>query len=120
MATIMQPKPEKIQLLDLLLDDIVGEEAGVNERADGIQAADGRAASAGWTKAGTTSSRRTPAKVRLVDQLTFGVTGPLDEAALPSEAACEEASEYGQPVGIRGGVSRVYRGFDFNFYNLAL
>lgn len=120
MATIMKPTPEKIQLLDLLLDDIVGEEAGFNERADVIQAADGTDLNAFWNEVQATIRMRNAAKERLIDQLTFRVTGPLEEVALPSEVDFEEASEYGQPVGIRGGVSRLYRGFDFKFYDLAI
>ena len=110
-------------LADWLLDDsipILGGEAGFNERADVIIAADGTDLNEFWNEVQATIRLRNADRTRLIDQLTFNVTGPIEQVGVPSEVDFEEASEYGQPVGIRGSAQRLFRGFDFRFYDLAI
>lgn len=108
--------------LDWLLDDlpVIGEERGFNERADVVVAADGTDLNDFWAEIQETIRIRNADRTRLIDALTFRVTGPIEQVTVPSEADFEEASEYGQPVGIRAGATRLFRGFDFKFYDLAV
>jgi hypothetical protein len=110
----------KIDLPNWLIGDYLGAEAGFNERADVIQALDGTDLNAFWNEIQETVRLRNQDRSRLIDQLTVRVTGPVDSVTVPSEAEFEEASEYGQPVGIRAQATRLYRGYDFKFYDLAI
>lgn len=122
----MATKTKSPAWLDWLLEDgnadlpIVGQEQGFNERADVVQAADGTDLNEFWNEVQATVRVRNQDRSRLIDALTFRVTGPIEQVTVPSEVDFEEASEYGQPVGIRGGATRLFRGFDFKFYDLAV
>lgn len=97
-----------------------GREAGFNERADvAVVAADGTDLNAMWREIAATLALRNSQRNRLVDMLTFKVTNEVETVSVPSNVSFEEASEYGQPVGIRGG-ARFHRGYDFKFYDLAV
>jgi hypothetical protein len=104
------------------LDDLIfsGAEDGFNERADVVQAADGTSLSEFWNEVQQTIRLRNQDRNRIIDSLTFRVTGPTEQVTVPSEVDFEEASEYGQPVGIRAGATRLFRGYDFKFYDLAI
>ena len=103
------------------LDDLIfGREEGFNERADVVVAADGTDLNEFWREVQDTIRIRNADRSRLIDALTFRVTGPTEEVQVPSEVEFEEASEFGQPVGIRGGATRLFRGFDFKFFDLAV
>lgn len=104
------------------LDDLIfsGAEDGFNERADVVQAADGTSLSDFWNEVQQTIRLRNADRNRIIDSLTFRVTGPTEQVTVPSEVDFEEASEYGQPVGIRAGATRLFRGYDFKFYDLAI
>lgn len=112
--------------LDWLLEDhasdlpIIGQEQGFNERADVIIAADGTDLNEFWNEVQETIRLRNADRSRIIDALTFRVTGVIEQVTVPSEVDFEEASEYGQPVGIRAGATRLFRGFDFKFYDLAV
>lgn len=111
--------------LEWLLNDqgdlpIIGAEAGFNERADVIVAADGTDLNEFWAEIQATVRLRNADRTRLIDQLTYRVTGPIEQVGVPAEVDFEEASEFGQPVGIRTGATRLFRGFDFKFYDLAI
>jgi len=114
------------QLMAWLLDDsptdlhIFGQEQGFNERADVVQAADGTDLNDFWNEVQETIRLRNVDRSSLIDQLIFRVTGLSEEVQPPSEVEFEEASEYGQPVGIRGTATRLFRGYDFKFYDLAV
>lgn len=95
-------------------------EAGFNERADVIKAADGTDLNDFWGEIQKTIAMRNAQKNSIINFLTFRATGPVSQVAVPDEAAFEEASEYGQPVGIRTSGTRLWRGFDFKFYDLAI
>lgn len=100
---------------------ILGEERGFNERADAlIVAGDGTDINEFWNEIQQTIRIRNNDRTRLIDALTYRVTGPIDQVMVPSEVDFEEASEYGQPKGIRAGVTRLWRGYDFKFHDLAV
>jgi hypothetical protein len=105
-----------------LVGDITGAEelGGFNERADAVAALDGTDLNAFWQEIQDTIRLRNAQKNRLIDLLTVRVTDPISLVQVPSEASFEKASEYGQPVGIRGKATRLWRGYDFDFYDLAI
>jgi hypothetical protein len=113
-------------LIHWLLDEspqsltIFGQEKGFNERADLVRAADGTDLNEFWNEVQRTIQIRNQARNTILDQLTYRVTGVSSEVTLPSEVDFEEASEYGQPVGIKGTANRFFRGYDFKFYDLAI
>lgn len=112
------------QLIDWLLKEdaqpLHGAELGFNERADVVQAADGTDLNEFWAEVNETIQLRNAARNTIIDALSTRVTGVVEEVTVPSEVDFEEASEYGQPVGIRGGAIRLFRGFDFKFYDLGV
>lgn len=94
---------------------------GFNERADVVYAAaDGTDLNDFWAEVQQTVAMRNAQRNRLIDLLTFRVDGILEEVTLPGTADFEKASEYGLPKGIRTTVNRFWRGFDFDFYDLAI
>lgn len=93
---------------------------GFNERADVILAADGTDLNEFYQEVQATIALRNSWRDELINSLTFRTTGYTEQVTLPSEVDFEEASEYGQPVGIRGGATRFFRGYDFKFYDLAI
>lgn len=111
--------PDEALFADLMAG-IKGLEGGFNERADvAVQAADGTDLNEMWKDIqrtlGMWNSQRDP----LISRLTFRVSDPIDEVGIPSEVDFEEASEYGQPKGIKG-FSYFTRGYTFKFYDLAV
>jgi hypothetical protein len=97
-----------------------GAEQGFNERADLlVAAADGTDLNEMWAEIQQTLAIRNSQRNRLIDYLTYNVTEIVDTVSVPSTADFEQASEYGQPVGIFGGKS-YNRGYDFQFYDLAV
>jgi hypothetical protein len=93
---------------------------GFNERADAVAAADGTDLNEFWQEIQAAIRLRNVAKDRLIDMLSVRVTDRTSEVSMPSEATFEKASEFGQPVGIRAGGVRLWRGYDFDFYDLAI
>lgn len=113
-----------INYIDWLLSDddrmLLGAEDGFNERADVVVAADGTNLNTFWEEVQSTIAIRNRDRNRIIDALTFRVTGPLEVITAPTEMDFEEASEYGQPVGARASAGKFTRGFDFKFYDLAI
>jgi hypothetical protein len=105
-----------------LLEDynISGAEEGFNERADVIIAADGTDLNSFWNEVQETIRLRNLDRNRLIDALSFRVQGVTEEVQPPQEVDFEPASEFGQPQGIRTGATRLWRGYDFKFYDLAI
>jgi hypothetical protein len=95
-------------------------EQGFNERADAVMAADGSDLNEFWAEIQSTIALRNRDRNRLISAFTTSVSDPVVQFSVPSEVDFEEASEYGQPVSIRGGATRFWRGFDFKFYDLAI
>jgi hypothetical protein len=104
------------------LSDMVvrGYDEGTLERADVlVQAADGSDINVIWNEIQDLLEVWNTQRNRLIDYLTFKVTDVIDYVGVPVEVDFETASEYGKPVGIRGG-SFYTRGYDFRFYDLAI
>lgn len=99
---------------------LIGAETGFNERADVIVAADGTDLNEFWNEVQDTIRIRNQRRNGLIDRLATRVTNAITAVNVPSEVEFEEASEYGQPVGIRGTFQRMWRGYDFKFYDLAI
>lgn len=100
---------------------IRGAEQGFNERADAvIAAADGTDLNDFWDEVQKTVRMRNEQRGRIVDLLTYKVTDLAEQVTLPGAADFEKSSEYGLPKGIRTGINRFWRGYDFDFYDLAV
>jgi hypothetical protein len=97
-----------------------GNELGFNERSDvPVQAGDGTDLNQMWTEIQATLALRNSQRNRMIDYLTFRTSDVIDQVSVPSEVDFEEASEYGQPKGITGGVM-FNRGYTFKFYDIAV
>lgn len=108
------------RLSALLAGGLRGFEGGTNERADIlVQSADGTNLNDIWSEIQQTLSLWNRQRDALISRLTFPVSQVMDTVAVPSEVDFEEASEYGQPRGIRGFAS-FGRGYDFKFHDLAV
>jgi hypothetical protein len=113
-------------LIHWLLDEspdsltVFGQEQGFNERADVVRAADGTDLNDFWNEVQNTIAIRNRDRTSLIDSLSVRVNTITSEVQVPSEVDFEEASEYGQPVGISGTATRFFRGYDFKFYDLAI
>lgn len=114
------------QLAAWLMDDsnlglnAFGQEAGFNERADVVVAADGTDLNDFWQEVQDTIRLRNADREDMISQLTYRTNAVTEEVQVPSEVDFERATEFGQPVGIRGTATRFFRGFDFGFYDLAV
>jgi hypothetical protein len=97
-----------------------GAEQGFNERSDVVYAADGTDLNDFWNEVQETIRIRNEAKFDLADRLVSRVSDITTEVQVPSEVEFEEASEYGQPVGISGTATRFFRGYDFKFHDLGV
>src|SRR5262245_515725 len=102
------------------LGEILGYDKGFNEEADAItQSADGADLNRMWREfraaVGLLNKHRTP----LVGLLTYPVSDPTERVLLPVADDFEEASEYGEPKGIRLGPPFI-AGYDFKWYDIAI
>lgn len=99
---------------------IRGFDEGTLERADVlVQAADGSDINVIWDEIQQMLATWNTQRDRLIDYLTFTVDDVIDYVAVPTEVDFEVASEYGKPVGIKGG-GLYTRGYSFKFYDLAI
>jgi hypothetical protein len=97
-----------------------GFDEGTLERSDVlVQAADGSDINEIWNDIQQALSMWNTQRNRLVDYLTFPVDEVISYVGVPVEVDFEKASEYGKPQGIRGS-GYYYRGYDFEFYDLAI
>lgn len=106
--------------LDLPLDAFRGFEEGYNERGDVItQTSDGFPLNRMWDEFQRTIRMWNSQRDALTNLLTFNVTQLVEGVRYPVEQDFEEASEFGEPKGIRLGGS--YRmGYDFKWWDLAI
>ncbi len=122
----MKTATSALQVMEWLLDDSAisldafGRENGFNERADVVRAADGTDLNDFWNEVQDTIRLRNADRNTIIDALTYRTNEITEEVTVPSEVDFEEASEYGQPVGIRGTAQRFFRGYDFKFYDLGI
>ena len=113
-------------IMDWLLDDSLmsltafGREQGFNERADVVVAADGTNLNDFWNEIQKTIQIRNQDRSDIISRLTYRTNKITEEVTVPSEVDFERATEYGQPVGIKGTAQRLFRGYDFDFYDLAI
>lgn len=109
-----------------LMDDSIqslttfGREQGFNERADVVQAKDGADLNAFWDEILATVALRNADRNDIISRLTYRTNELTEQIDVPSEANFEVASEYGQPQGVKGTATRFSRGYDFQFYDLAI
>jgi hypothetical protein len=119
------PTPKKgMELVDLkalgILPGVFGGAQGYNAAADLVtQTIDGFDLNTLWAEYQTTLQIQNEARQRMVDLLTFSVTNPQERVPALSTGDFEEASEYGEPVGIRPTVSYFVMGYDLKWYDLA-
>lgn len=97
-----------------------GRENGFNERADVVVAADGTDLNVFWGEILKTVSMRNADRNDIISRLTYRTNEITEEVQVPSEANFERASEYGQPKGLKGTATRFFRGYDFDFFDLAI
>lgn len=91
---------------------------GYNTEGDVLtQTIDGRDLNEMWRELQQALDAWNVGRSRLVSALTFPVTNPIEEVPQLAMDDFEEASEYGEPVGIRGG-DYFSLGFDFRWYDI--
>lgn len=107
-------------LEDLKALKFAGFDQGYNEASDVItQTLDGADLNAMWTEFQQTINIHNTDRQNLIDMLTYPVANPVERVRYPAGDDFEEASEFGEPKGIRLGPS-FNLGFDFKWYDLAL
>jgi hypothetical protein len=82
-------------------------------------AADGTDLNSFWDEYNTTLQMWNAARSRLVSFLSFPVTQITENVAQITGASFEEASEFGEPRGMRPSTSYFSLGYDFKWYDLA-
>ena len=108
------------QFLDIPLEAFKGFEEGYNERGDVItETTDGFSLNRMWDEFQRTIRMWNSQRDALTNLLTFNVTTLIEGVRYPIEQDFEEASEYGEPKGIRLGPS-FRMGYDFKWWDLAI
>lgn len=93
---------------------------GFNSAADLVtKTIDGQDLNELWSEFQKSVSINNESRTRVVQLLTFPVTNLIDRVAQVSTARFEQASEYGEPRGIRPKTSYFNLGYDFEWYDLA-
>lgn len=93
---------------------------GYNSAADIItQTVDGFDLNDLWSEFAQTVALQNAERQRLVDLLTFTATAPMERVNQISSADFEEATEFGEPVGVRPTGAYFFLGYDFRWYDLA-
>lgn len=81
---------------------------------------DGRDLNHLWAEYQTVISQWNAKRDSLINFLTYGVTDPIEEVpVIGQDANFEEASEYGEPKGLRPAPGVLFMGYDFRWYDLA-
>lgn len=103
------------------LDALRGFDAeGTNEFADVItQSADGADLNAMWREFQASIALLNKYRNPLISLLTFNVTNPTERVLIPTQEDFQQATEFGEPKGIRVGQPFV-AGYDFDWYDLAM
>lgn len=113
------------ELVDLkslgIIPGMVGGDRGYNATADLLtHTLDGRDLNEMWAEYQSVIQQWNAERANLVRFLTYSVTNPIEEIPIVGQDGdFEEASEYGEPVGIRPSVDYWSLGFDFKWYDLA-
>lgn len=106
----------------LAMSEFRGAERGTNQRADALQlttTVDGVSLNQLWREFQRIVAMRNRDRSRLFNLLTFRVTNPTERVMYPTVEDFEEASEFGEPKGIRQG-KPFAMGYDFKWYDLAI
>ncbi len=114
-----------MELVDLRMLGIVpgisGGARGFNTEGDVLtQTPDGRDLNDIWREFIAALAIHNAARQNIVDLLTFPVTVPIEDVPQTTSEDFEEASEFGEPVGIRAVVDYFQLGYDFKWYDLAI
>lgn len=122
--TLSGPK-RGMELVDLamlgLIPTIQGGAMGVNTEGDVLtQTADGRDLNAIWAEFIATLNFHNAERQLIVNLLTFPVTNLIEDVPQAGGADFEEASEFGEPKGIRAMPNYFSMGYDFKWYDLAV
>jgi hypothetical protein len=106
--------------LDLPVDALKGFEEGYNEVGDVItETKDGFPLNRMWDEFQRTLRTWNAQRDALTNVLTFNVTTLVEGVRYPTEQDFEEASEFGEPKGIRMGPA-FRMGYDFKWWDLAI
>lgn len=99
---------------------IKGQDKGTNEFTDVItQSVDGADLNAMWREFQRSTALLNQQRDPLINRLTFPVTEPTERVMLPVSEDFEQATEFGEPKGIRVGPSAIM-GYDFQWYDVAI
>lgn len=94
---------------------------GYNTEGDIVQVtADGRDLNAMWGEFQTTLQIFNERRQTLINLLTFPVSSLIEDVPQVGDAEFEMASEFGEPVSIRTGITYFSLGYDFNDYDMAV
>jgi len=97
-----------------------GYDKGTNEFADVItQSVDGADLNAMWREFQRATAMLNSQRDPLINRLTFDVTDPTERVLLPVSEDFEQATEFGEPKGIRLGTPFI-AGYDFAWYDIAI
>lgn len=100
--------------------ELVGYERGTNQVADVIfQSADGADLNRMWREFQRSLNIFNRERDPLLNMLTFDVTNPAERVLQPSTEDFEEATEFGEPKGIRIG-KPFNLGYSLKFYDIAI
>lgn len=118
---LLTPAHDHFRLATLHEIELFGSDGGTNERADIVtQTLDGTDLNAMWDEFQATLDIWNRDRSALMNLLTFPVQNPVESILLPGGDDFEEASEYGEPVGMRTRQPRQTLGYSFKWYDLAI
>lgn len=120
MATVPYDKDWMVPFIGL--PNVFGAEngSGYNSAADLVtKTVDGIDLNQFWTEFQKTVAINNEQRSRIVRLLTFPVTQLIESVPQVSSARFEQASEYGEPRGIRPRTDAFNLGYDFEWYDLA-
>ncbi len=114
-----------MDLIDLrmlgIVPSISGGARGTNTEGDVLtQTIDGRDLNDIWREFVAALQFQNQFRQAIIDLLTFPVTTVIEDVPQISSEEFEEASEFGEPTGIRAAVEYFQLGYDFKWYDLAI
>lgn len=119
-AGTIKPVFDLRHAFEQVLSDTIAYARGTNTQGDVLtQTIDGRSLNEIWTEFSRTLDMWNESRSRLVEALTFPVGQPIEDVPQIAGDDFEEASEFGEPKGIRGG-DYFSMGYDFKWYDLAI
>jgi len=104
-----------------ILPILAGSDRGYHASGDILtETSDGRDLNTLWDEFQQTITMHNEERQRLIDLLSFSVTQPIEWVPQAGEGEeFEEASEFGEPRGVRPRVSEFAIGYDFRWYDIA-